>query len=708
MNAGPDSFDAPIPGDGKIVGSSIVSTILAIAFLILVTLISFLGVAVIGKLLDSNQATYWLIELIFAILCAGAGALVGGSADVRSTLNIPGSPAQARLGGAIAMVIVGFALASLGKPANSEEKRYTIQIQNVQHAVELDNVKYNLVVSPVDDDMSIMNRGNVVTISIPSSIQRYTARLVIFRSDRENPRILARCPLTFDSENGPEIRTKEIVPDPVFRIYLSQKYVDKVVHKSIATGHVVEDEPCVEGGATTDQGERKLLNGYFTLVPVGIVSWFLNVAHISAAPPYAMMASVVAKDLPPIPLPGGGVTSQEPTGPAAQAPPPSAPSSQTSASAQTAAPAVAPAQPPVAAPAPASSPPPIVPSNASSTAQTLDAQVDAYVQGQNLDRTQLYQNWHQVADYIVPGFRTAVNNGSPLAARYINLIANALNVIDDGKYLAPTLRPNGDQFAKPDRLGQKIPGFVVDDYYKAVQILCSTDADSRAAAQRLLRSFPADDFYKPLQNLQRQSSCMFASESAVYYFYNRIVEYDGKFSLDATSINWLNGNYDDGGGWVKLSSAKESNQDVFGALLDFAYGVTLWDRGPNSPANQANGLSHFRLMLQTLGSSKGIYPSNPHHIAIALKALNNPDLTSKTASSAAPYSTSALHPVSGNYITSGTGVRLFALPDTSSKQIGNVSGVGSVRIYLRAENWDMVQAGAQFGWAQRTLTNAEN
>lgn len=104
-NAQPDKSSDPIPGQGKIVVSPVAQTILAVGFLIIVTLVSFFGVALIGRLLDSTQATYWLIELIFAMLCAAAGALVGGSADVRSTLNFAGTPAQARLDGAVAMVI---------------------------------------------------------------------------------------------------------------------------------------------------------------------------------------------------------------------------------------------------------------------------------------------------------------------------------------------------------------------------------------------------------------------------------------------------------------------------------------------------------------------------------------------------------------------------------------------------------------------------
>jgi hypothetical protein len=140
-HAGQNTPGEPLPDDGRIAGPPIVQTILAVTFLIVVTLLSFLAVAFIGHVLGSTQATYWMIELIFAILCAGAGALVGGSADVRSTLNIPGNPAQARLGGAVAMVIVGFALAYLARPKETIEKTYTVQIQNVPHNVDVDSVR---------------------------------------------------------------------------------------------------------------------------------------------------------------------------------------------------------------------------------------------------------------------------------------------------------------------------------------------------------------------------------------------------------------------------------------------------------------------------------------------------------------------------------------------------------------------------------------
>ena len=50
-DAGPDVPSGPLPENGKIIVSQIAQTIMAVAFLIAVTLLSFLGVAFIGKLI---------------------------------------------------------------------------------------------------------------------------------------------------------------------------------------------------------------------------------------------------------------------------------------------------------------------------------------------------------------------------------------------------------------------------------------------------------------------------------------------------------------------------------------------------------------------------------------------------------------------------------------------------------------------------------
>jgi hypothetical protein len=68
---------------------------MAVAVLVLVTAVSLMAVSVVGDICTANRTTYWMIELIFALLCGGAGALIGGSAVVRSILRIPGSPVRA-------------------------------------------------------------------------------------------------------------------------------------------------------------------------------------------------------------------------------------------------------------------------------------------------------------------------------------------------------------------------------------------------------------------------------------------------------------------------------------------------------------------------------------------------------------------------------------------------------------------------------------
>ncbi len=362
--------------------------------------------------------------------------------------------------------------------------------------------------------------------------------------------------------------------------------------------------------------------------------------------------------------------------------------------------------------APASAPAPTAHSEPKTTIATksgsLNEQVDAYVRGEDRDRTQLYQSWGQVADYVAQGLRNESAKGSALVAPYLNLISNALGVIEDGKYLPPTLRPNWDQSVKPDRLSgnRGIPGFRPDDYRIVVESLCSSDEDVRRAAHRLLKLYPSNRFYPILQALPKQpdfNRCRigFIAEAAAYYFYNRIVEFDGTFALDDKSHDWISQNYADGVEWVKRGEAQESPFPLFTAMLDYARGLVLLDHG-----ERKDSLTSFDQMIGAIRTSGRIYPSNPRHIATALRLTQDPGHNAKALQAAVAVIPPDHRSVAKAYIVNEGAAPLFALPDNSARQIGKMKSDVVANVYLRANNWDLVEGGGQIGWARRMLTSA--
>ena len=685
-----------VVGGGRIGRSPATQVILAVAFLILVTLISFLAVMLISDLIVPNSLTYWMIELIFALLCGGAGALVGGSAVVRSTLRIPGSPIQATLGGAVSMIIVGFAIAYLASPV-PEDQTYTLEIYDLPQTQAIGGVVYSVYVGPENNDPLSFSRDQYsVTIKIPSRATTYKAKVAIFRTENDHSTTFARCTLTFytTDSTGNSLAPMELVPqtDQHFRLHLAHNYIDKVVKASLQAGKAIENEPCVEGVIATKRNERTPLSGYFTVIPTSTGARLQGIAHLKLTPRFSVLASDVS-DIDPqdtlpdlsagtTPLPGGTVTAQHSE---AQPSPPSATKPKR------------PAQPPTSAG-----------ETGSEAKNDLIAQVNAYIEGDNLDRTQLYQSWNEVADYVVNGFRAAYDKDLKAATSYLNLISNALNVIDGGNYLPPSRQPKWDDLKKPDRLAKNngVPAFGPDDYKKVVSLLCKGDDDSRRAAQRLLKLYPSDNFYRYLHALSKEEfgkcDVAFVSETAVFYFYNRIVEYDGTFAVDKKSRDWIEGNYNDGIAAVGRATANDPSFNIYTSMLDYAYGLVLWDHG-----DQAGALRHLNHMIETIRLSNATYPSNPQHIAIALRLMHEPSHPSKTAKTASAYVGEPLA-AGKEHTVKGQIVSLLALPEDLAKLIANVRADATARVYLRGDNWDLVHAGDRIGWARRVITSASN
>ena len=400
-----------------------------------------------------------MIELIFAILCGGAGALLGGSAVVRSTLNLPGSPVQATLGGAISMIIVGFAVAWLASPL-PEEQVYSFQIDNIPTELPIDDVSYSVFVGPPSNANNVtVTRvsSNSVTVKVPARVDTYKIMIVVDPKERDTTKTFVRCSLTFSSGDGPSLPPMQIVAggDEQYSLYLAQNYIALAVKKSIDKKEPVNDSPCVEGVVATKKSHPTPLSGHFTLLPNTTVTRLEYALRFSKAPRYEMLASDVADNDPQDTLPDLAPSAKIGRAGVAESPSFGRTDKEKRVDKK-------------ALPSKAELPQKKLQTagagvNASSAPQklvqgkrTLYGQIDAYVNGENLDRTQLYQHWSDVSAYVLNGFRSEFDKGSPRVARYLNLISNALNVIENGKYLPPSRRPDWDQAIKSDRLRKQM------------------------------------------------------------------------------------------------------------------------------------------------------------------------------------------------------------------------------------------------------------
>jgi hypothetical protein len=725
-----------VPEGGYIERTNIPSTsqiLMAVASLVLVTVVSFVAVSIVGELCPQNRATYWMIELVFALLCGGAGALLGGSAVVRSTLKIPGSPVHSTVGGATAMVIVGFALAYLGQPPD-EAPMFALDIHNVPDRKTIGSDEYMVFVGATDSDLTFSRDPNNVSLSIPPRVGMHRLLIAVYRRiDKDLSRTFARCELSFemiagqrDSPSPIELVSESGESAPQFHLYFSQHYIERAVTAALQRHESVADESCVEGRvATKNKSDNTPLDGHFTLQANSVGRRAMSFARLRPLPRYSVLARDRANldpqdtqpDLPPYARPVPGLAKVSPSEgsvePPRQSPPASTPVAEAGRSVSKTIASSEQASPderfPASNSAPGPTTAPAAPSEPKTTSSgSLNEQVDAYVRGEDRDRTQLYQSWDQVADYVVQGVRNESAKGSSLVAPYLNLLSNALSVIEDGKFLPPTLRPNWDQSMKPDRLStnRDIPGFRPMDYRIIIESLCNSDEDVRRAAQRLLKLYPSNHFYATLQALPKQPGfdhCRmgFIVETAAYYFYNRIVEYDGTFALDKDGQAWISQNYVDGTDWASRGDTQDGPLPLFTAMLDYARGLVLLDHG-----ERKNGLVFFNSMIDAIRTSGKIYPSSPHHIASALRLTQDPGHNAKALQAALAVLPPDRRPVAKTYAVTEGIVPLFAMPDTSAKSVGKMKSDTVAKIYLRAGNWDLLEGGGQIGWARRVLESA--
>lgn len=237
-----------VPDGGRIERTtSPLQIIMTVSALVLVAVISFVAISVVGDLCTGNRVTYWMIELIFALLCGGAGALLGGSAVVRSTLKIPGSPVRATLGGATAMVIVGFALAYLAQPPE-QDPMYALDIHGVPYRQTVGNDEYQLFVGALNSNVTFSRDSDNVSLKIPPTIGTHRLLIAIYRPvDKDLSRTFARCVLSFEVIAGERDRPTpmdllSVESTPQSHLYFSPHYIEQTVTVALQRNALVSDE----------------------------------------------------------------------------------------------------------------------------------------------------------------------------------------------------------------------------------------------------------------------------------------------------------------------------------------------------------------------------------------------------------------------------------------------------------------------------------
>ena len=137
-------------------------------------------------------------------------------------------------------------------------------------------------------------------------------------------------------------------------------------------------------------------------------------------------------------------------------------------------------------------------------------------------------------------------------------------------------------------------------------------------------------------------------------------------------------------------------------MIEYAMGLVLWDHG------DGDGAGYFKKMLNSLQASDASYPSNPQHIARALKIVSEPGAKLGTLDQTKPYNLGERTLLRTGYVASDGSIPLFASPDHSSKQIGTLSQSMTASRLLRSAERDLLQGGNQIGWADRlTVSGAK-
>jgi hypothetical protein len=346
-------------------------------------------------------------------------------------------------------------------------------------------------------------------------------------------------------------------------------------------------------------------------------------------------------------------------------------------------------------------------------------QVDAFLNGDDLDKKtrqeQIYQNWPDINCYVLPIAIGPDRGVSPLQqSRALRLLINAIinnsNVPGDPYYWQSD-GPNRRDFKK------QLPYVQDSDLQRVFELIPSDDVLIRAEALRLVKLLPVNALERLFkQKLQRLKTTpndkrepIIKTErfavAGISLYYNRIVEWlDG--TADATTRGSIDIDFAAGMEWASDNYFNARSAKPYEATLLYAKGIVEREQKLTDDAGASAYRATFTRMITRLKQTEDSYPLRPLHIAQALAFISNlqdaalTDILKQIRQADQLTPTMALDDSSA---FAGKTWMMYAGPkkDLPLAPTTNVSTRDGASILLRFGDWYFVRGNGKIGWITR-------
>jgi hypothetical protein len=267
---------------------------------------------------------------------------------------------------------------------------------------------------------------------------------------------------------------------------------------------------------------------------------------------------------------------------------------------------------------------------------SIRMQVDAFLNGDDLDKKirqgQIYQNWADINCYVLP-IAVGSNPGvSPLQqSRALKLLINA--IINNSNVPADPYYWQSDGANRRD-FKKQLPYIQDANLQRIFELIPSDDVLIRAEALRLVKLLPVNGlerlFKQKLQHLKttpndKREPIVKTERFAVAgisLYYNRTVEWL-KENADATTRGSIDTDFAAGMEWASDNYFNARSAKPYEATLLYAKGIVEREQKLTDDAGASLYRATFTKMITRLKQTEDSYPLRPLHIAQALAFISN-------------------------------------------------------------------------------------